>query len=161
MTKPYCYEYPRPAVTVDMVVLGLQDDQPRILLIRRGRDPFEGRWALPGGFLDLEEDPETSARRELNEETGLELPGPVVPIGFFGEPGRDPRGRTISLVFGGTVPSPLPEVQGGDDASEAAWMPIDQSEDGYAFDHAAIVKTALEQLLPMLQRQSNTRPRSS
>ncbi len=150
MAKRFCYDYPRPAVTVDMVVLGLQDDQPRVLLIRRGRDPFAGRWALPGGFIDMKEDPETSARRELKEETGLELTDPVVPIGFFGEPGRDPRGRTISLVFGGIVPSPLPDVQGADDAAEAAWMPIALPEDGFAFDHEEIVRTALKSLLPML-----------
>ncbi|CAN5905105.1 hypothetical protein BH23PLA1_BH23PLA1_14510 [soil metagenome] len=152
MSKPYCYEYPRPSVTVDLVVFGLQDGQTRVLLIRRGQEPFTGRWALPGGFLDMDEEPEVSARRELKEETGLELPGPVQPLGFFGAPGRDPRGRTISLVYWGTIEPPLPEVEGSDDASEAAWMPTDRPVGGYAFDHEQIIKAALKRFRRLKKR---------
>ena len=80
------------------------DEALRVLLIRRGHDPFAGKWAIPGGFLEMDEPVEAGARRELKEETGLEIPGPIEPIGFFGEPGRDPRGRTITLAHAAVAP---------------------------------------------------------
>src|SRR4051812_6751419 len=96
MPAPYCYDYPRPAVTTDVVVFC----SGRVLLVRRKNDPFAGRLAFPGGFLDIDEPIEACARRELKEETGLDLAAhPFTPLGVYGAPGRDPRGRTISVVY--------------------------------------------------------------
>jgi 8-oxo-dGTP diphosphatase len=145
MPPPYCYEYPRPAVTVDLAVFALQGESLRILLIRRGNDPFKGRWALPGGFVEIDEPIDAAARRELHEETGLQVNGPVAMIGVFGDPGRDPRGRTISVAHATTVRRPLRAVRGSDDASEAAWLDPRATLE-LAFDHARIVATALDWL---------------
>jgi 8-oxo-dGTP diphosphatase len=139
--RPYCYEYPRPAVTVDMVVFALDGTALRALMVRRKRDPFAGAWAVPGGFLELDEPAEAAARRELREETGLAAVGHVEPIGFFAAPGRDPRGRTISLAFAGVVRWPAPRVRGADDAAEAAWLEPGRI-DAFAFDHAEVLAVA-------------------
>ena len=145
MSPPYCYEYPRPAVTVDLVAFAMLGDALSILLIRRKKDPFAGRWALPGGFLNLDESAAVAARRELKEETGLDLTGPVEPIGFFDKPGRDPRGRTISLAFAATVRGPVPAVSGGDDADQAAWFKLAELRP-LAFDHDEILDAARQWL---------------
>ena len=145
MPPPYCYDYPRPAVTVDLVTFALVGEGLRTLFIRRKHDPFAGRWALPGGFLEIDEPIELAARRELREETGLDFRGPVSPIGVFGEPGRDPRGRTISVAFAAAIPGPVPEVSGGDDAADAAWLDPSRPLE-LAFDHALILGAALEWL---------------
>jgi 8-oxo-dGTP diphosphatase len=142
---PYCYDYPRPAVTVDLVAFAFAAGGLRTLFIRRKHDPFAGRWALPGGFLDIDEPIETAARRELREETGLDYLGPVSPIGVFGEPGRDPRGRTISMAYVAAIPGPIPEVSGGDDAADADWLDPKGPRE-LAFDHALIVAAALDWL---------------
>ncbi|MHC5541577.1 NUDIX domain-containing protein [Singulisphaera rosea] len=143
MPAPYCYDYPRPAATVDLAVFALVDDQLRVLLIQRKHDPFAGLWAFPGGFLEIDEPIEDGARRELREETGFDASGPITFLGVFGTPGRDPRGRTISFVFGAAVRGPLPSVLGGDDASHASW--IDPKEvPPLAFDHDEILAKALE-----------------
>ncbi|MDR3636812.1 MAG: NUDIX hydrolase [Isosphaeraceae bacterium] len=145
MPPPYCYDHPRPAVTVDLVVFALKGDALRTLFIKRRHDPFAGRWALPGGFMEIEEPVEAAARRELREETGLELAGPVEFVGVFGNPGRDPRGRTISLVHAAVVPGKCPQVTGGDDAAEAAWLDP-RSLRGLAFDHDQVLASALDWL---------------
>jgi len=142
---PYCYDYPRPAVTVDLAIFGLSLDGLRVLLIRRKRDPFAGSWALPGGFLEMDEAIEAGARRELREETGFEATGPVAFLGAYGDPGRDPRGRTISLAHAAVVRGTSPEVRGGDDAAEAAWR-LARDGNKLAFDHDAILAAALEWL---------------
>jgi 8-oxo-dGTP diphosphatase len=142
MPAPYCYEYPRPMVTVDLAVFSLVEQSLRVLLIRRGHDPFAGKWAIPGGFLEMDEPAEAGARRELREETGLEIAGPVEPIGFFANPGRDPRGRTITLAHAAVVRPGEHKPQGGDDAAEAAWVMICDYID-LAFDHAEILSQAL------------------
>src|SRR4051794_31535221 len=143
--KPYCYDYPRPSVTVDLAAFALFGTGPRVLLIRRKKEPYGGCWALPGGFLEMDEPIEAAARRELREETGLDVNGPVEPIGVFGDPGRDPRGRTISLAYAAVVPGASSEVAGGDDAAEAAWRDPRSSRD-LAFDHDAILAAALDWL---------------
>jgi 8-oxo-dGTP diphosphatase len=145
MPTPYCYEYPRPQVTVDLAVFSLIERSLRILLIRRGREPFAGKWAIPGGFLGIDEPPEDAARRELREETGLEIPGAIEPIGFFANPGRDPRGRTISLAYAAVVGPGATGIRGGDDAAEAAWQPLSTRLD-LAFDHDEFVAAAREWL---------------
>lgn len=142
MPPPYCYDHPRPSVTVDLVVFGLDGEGLKVLLIRRKKDPFAARWAIPGGFLDLDEPIEVGARRELREEAGVEPSGPVDLIGVFGDPGRDPRGRVISLAHATALRAPLPEVQGGDDAAEAAWLDP-RHVSGLAFDHDEILARAL------------------
>ncbi len=103
MPAPYCYDHPRPMVTVDLIVFSLVEQSLQVLLVRRGREPFAGKWAIPGGFLEMDEPAEAGARRELREETGLEIAGPVEPIGFFARPDRDPRGRTITLAYAAVV----------------------------------------------------------
>jgi 8-oxo-dGTP diphosphatase len=143
--KLHCYEYPRPAVTVDLAVLARFGTELRVLMVRRRNEPYAGCWALPGGFLEIDEPIETAARRELCEETGFDWTGPVQPIGVFGDPGRDPRGRTISLAYAAVVRDPPAAVAGGDDAAEAAWRdPNDHSS--LAFDHASILAAALDWL---------------
>jgi len=119
---PYTYKYPRPAATVDLAVFALTGEEIRVLMVRRKNEPFAGRWALPGGYVEIEEPFEAAARRELKEETGLEIEGPVEFFGVFGRPGRDPRGRTISIAHAAVVRPPLPRVRGSDDAAGARWI---------------------------------------
>lgn len=138
------YDYPRPALTVDVVALQGTGALRRLLLVRRGQEPFAGLWALPGGFVDEFESLEHAARRELAEETGLVAGEGMRQAGAFGDPGRDPRGWTVSVAFlleledghGG-------DVRGGDDAAEAAWHRLDALPP-LAFDHDRIVAAALE-----------------
>jgi len=140
----FTYDYPRPAVTVDCVVFGLQDQRLRVLLIRRARPPFEGQWALPGGFVDMDEDLEVSARRELQEETGLHDIF-LEQLYTFGTPGRDPRGRTISVAYYALVNTADHQPRADDDAAEAEWVDVDQARK-LAFDHDEILATALARL---------------
>ncbi len=141
--RRYEYDHPRPAVSVDVVVLRASPSGEEILLIQRGRDPFVGLWALPGGFLEMGETLEAAARRELYEETGCEV-DQLVQIGAFSEVNRDPRGRVISMAFlaelDGTASS---RVTAGDDAANACWIPLAQLPD-LAFDHKQIVNRVLE-----------------
>jgi 8-oxo-dGTP diphosphatase len=119
-----------------------------VLLVKRGRPPFQGSWALPGGFVDEYELPEVGARRELAEETGLAL-GADVPftlVGVYGERGRDPRGWTVSVVFAAQVSDDAPAVAGADDAADARWFPAGALPGPLAFDHDAVVADALRLL---------------
>ncbi len=139
----YCYDYPRPAVTVDAVVFGVEAAMLKVLLIRRGAPPFQGMLALPGGFMGIDEAAEHACRRELLEETHL----PIDPshefeaIGFYDRQDRDPRGRTLSLAFATVVATPLPALQSGDDASNAEWFAVDEAT-SLAFDHDQIIEDA-------------------
>ncbi len=142
MPPPYCYDYPRPAVTVDLAVFALVGPELRVLMIRRQHDPFAGSWALPGGFLEIDEAIEAGALRELREETGLEASGPIDFLGAYGDPGRDPRGRTISLLHATVIRGTPPAVSGEDDAAEAGWLPA-RSLAPLAFDHDAMLHRAL------------------
>ncbi|MDF1542726.1 MAG: NUDIX hydrolase [Anaerosomatales bacterium] len=143
--SPHCYEYPRPAVSVDAVLLAGPPARPHVLLVRRAAEPFAGAWALPGGFVDEGERLEDAMRRELAEETALVVDGPLVQAGAYGDPGRDPRGWTVSIAFVGRIGDDLPDVVGGDDAAEAAWHPVDTLPE-LAFDHAIIVAGALARI---------------
>ncbi len=141
-TGMHTYDHPHPALSVDAVVLAGPPRDRSVLLVRRGAAPYAGRWALPGGFVDENEPLEAAVRRELTEETGLELDGPLVQVGAFGDPGRDPRGWTVSVAFLGVVETEE-TVSGGDDAAEAAWHPLDRLP-ALAFDHDEILASARE-----------------
>jgi 8-oxo-dGTP diphosphatase len=140
----YTYEYPRPALTVDAVVFRNNCDKTEVLLIQRDRYPFEGMWALPGGFVEMDETLEQAVNRELKEETGLsgiELKQ----LHAFSEVGRDPRGRTVSVTFYGIAGKDNSKVKGGDDARDARWFPVDDLPE-LAFDHDEIIEMAIEKL---------------
>ena len=140
----FTYKYARPAVTTDVVVLHRDDGGWNVLLIQRKHDPYKNCWAVPGGFLDDNEDPAEGAARELEEETGLS--GLLLkPLGFWGRPGRDPRGHTVSLVFWTVAEGPRPDAKAADDAKSLAWHPLDDPPE-LAFDHAAFLKEVRERL---------------
>lgn len=137
-------KYPRPSVSVDLVVFGYQDRKLSLLLIERGLPPFKGMWALPGGFVRESESVEEAARRELKEETGLSEVY-LEQLYTFGNPGRDPRGRVISVAhFALVKPEDHPPVA-DTDAVRAKWFVIDDLPD-LAFDHSDIVSLALKRL---------------
>lgn len=139
------HSHPKAAVTADVALFAGPAVCRAVLLIRRAREPFAGVWALPGGFVDLGEPVESAARRELAEETGLLWEGQLHMVGGYGDPGRDPRGWTVSVVFTALVGEYLPEVLGGDDASLAQWHPVDALPE-LAFDHQTIVSDAISVL---------------
>jgi 8-oxo-dGTP diphosphatase len=141
--KPYCYEYPRPAVTVDIVIVS-REVRPRVLLIRRKQEPFARKWALPGGFVDMDESLEAAARRELKEETGVTLRR-LEQLATFGDPQRDPRGRTISVVYLARVVANKIQPRAGDDAADIAWHPLTRPP-ALAFDHDRILALARSRL---------------
>ncbi|MCX8007984.1 MAG: NUDIX hydrolase [Coriobacteriia bacterium] len=135
-------DYPRPALAADLVLLRTGPRGLEVLLIRRAGPPFEGMWALPGGFVDEYEPPEHAARRELEEETGIRYAGPLVLVGVYGDRGRDPRGWTVSVAYAGTLgEDDLSDPRAGDDARHAAWHPLAQTPT-LAFDHARILADA-------------------
>ena len=136
------YDFHRPALTADVVAFARGADGPTVLLSRRGNPPFAGQWALPGGFVDEWEPPQDAARRELAEETGLDFGGPLQIVGVYGEPGRDPRGWTVSAVYLAALDAEA-EVDGSDDAAEARWFSAHDLP-SLAFDHHLIVADALE-----------------
>ena len=135
----FCYDYPRPAVTVDVVVFRQADSGWEVLLIRRKNGPHRGLWAFPGGFVEPDETLEDAASRELQEETGLSKIE-LHQIGAFGEPGRDPRGRTISIAFAGVLEDSQ-DATGADDAEEAQWFAVNGLPK-LAFDHDEIFRSA-------------------
>ena len=140
----YSYEYPRAALTVDCVVFALDDEDLKVLLIQRDLPPFEGRWALPGGFVRLDETLEESARRELNEETGIENVY-LEQLYTIGELDRDPRERVVTVAYYALVKLSDHRVQAATDARNAAWFAIDDVPP-LAFDHEKILKMAHERL---------------
>jgi 8-oxo-dGTP diphosphatase len=151
MSGPYTYKYPRPMVTVDLVVFAFDGQGIRSLFIRRKNDPFAGHWAIPGGYLEMDESIEAAALRELKEETGLDSPVLVEQIGAYGDPGRDPRGRTISIAHVGIVRGLSSKVRGGDDAENASWLEPNEVK-GLAFDHEQILARAQEWLKTGVRR---------
>jgi 8-oxo-dGTP diphosphatase len=146
MKKKFTYNFPRPAVTVDIVLVSREKD-PRVLLIRRKHEPFAGKWAIPGGFVDIDEPLEAAARRELAEETGLHIPK-LEQLHTFGDPGRDPRGRIISVVYLARVNPTKLKPKAADDAAEAGWHRLLRPPT-LAFDHAQILACARRRLKEM------------
>ena len=140
--KKYCYKYPHPAVTTDCVIFGFDGQSLKVLLVERGIEPYKGRWAFPGGFLNPDERAEEGARRELNEETGLE--GAFIEqFHTYTGPNRDPRERVITIAYFALVR--IQEVHSGDDAAKAQWFPIEEVPQ-LAFDHDRILRDATRKL---------------
>ena len=140
----HTYKYPHPAVTVDACLFTIQDDQLKILLIRRALEPFKDDWALPGGFINMDENLETAVQRELEEETGASG-FCFEQLGAFGQVDRDPRERVISVAYFALAPADQVTLKPGTDASEAAWFAINELPD-LAFDHADIVAKAVKRV---------------
>src|SRR6476659_283005 len=140
----HTYEYPRPALTVDCVVFGLDEEDLKVLLVRRDPPPFEGRWALPGGFVRMDETLDEAARRELREETGLKDVY-LEQLYTFGDVRRDPRGRVVSVAYYALVNLADHRVQAATDARDAAWFAASDAP-GLAFDHDRILEAASERL---------------
>jgi len=141
--RPFCYSHPRPAVTADIILFRLVSGQIQVLLIKRANDPYKGKWALPGGFVDENERLEHAAARELEEETGVKRVR-LEQVATFGDPGRDPRGHTVSVAFAGVL-GRHQEVKAGDDAAEADWHPALRPPP-LAFDHKKILTAALKHI---------------
>ncbi|MGH3357483.1 MAG: NUDIX domain-containing protein [Nocardioidaceae bacterium] len=141
---PYTSEFPPFYVTADMVVLS-DDVEPAVLLVRRGAPPYQGCLALPGGFVEPNESLDDAARRELLEETGVGVADALrlEQVGAYGAPGRDPRGRIVSVAYLAVVER-RPPPTAGDDAADAGWFPVSGLADGdLAFDHAEILRDAI------------------
>ncbi|MFK7998754.1 MAG: NUDIX domain-containing protein [Polyangiales bacterium] len=147
----HTYEYPRPALTVDCVVFGIDDEDLKILLIERGVPPFEGSWALPGGFVHMDEDLPEAARRELEEETGLSS-SYLEQLSTFDDVGRDPRGRVVTVAYYALVRLRDHRIQAATDACDARWFAV-WDVPSLAFDHELIVQQALERLKTKVRRE--------
>jgi 8-oxo-dGTP diphosphatase len=132
-------------VTVDICVFRKSNVSAELLLIKRGNEPFKGKWALPGGFVEVDEDLPQAARRELYEETAIEA-GPMQQLGAYGKPGRDPRQRTVSVVFVTRVDTDV-RALAGDDAADLQWFSIDGLPQT-AFDHQVIINDAIARFKP-------------
>lgn len=138
----YTYEYARPSVTADCVVFCHKSDALHVLLIERKLEPFKGCWALPGGFMMMDEDAETAAKRELYEETGVKV-NHVKQCGAFTEVDRDPRERVVTIAYYAVIDNM--EATAADDACKAEWFPVEDFPP-LAFDHNQIIQTALKDM---------------
>ncbi len=145
----YTYDYPRPMVTTDCIVLHGESENFKVLLIKRKNNPYKNLWALPGGFVDMNEDLEAAALRELQEETGI-IPANIKQLFTVGTPGRDPRGRTISVIYYTIFKSDMPTIIAGDDASEARWFSVNNLP-GLAFDHTVVLQNGIEKILATIK----------
>ena len=142
----YTYKYPRPAVTVDVAIFMPESSFIKILLIQRGSEPFKGTYALPGGFVDIQETLEEAAQRELKEETGLSI-SELTQVHTFSDPKRDPRGRVISTCYAAILTkSDQIDLRAGDDAADAAWFSLEELP-SLAFDHAQVIHTVIQEYL--------------
>lgn len=149
---PYTYDYPRPAVTVDCIIFGYEvGSQLKVLLIERANDPFKNSWALPGGFVEMEEDLEKAALRELEEETGVRDVF-IEQLYTFGQPGRDPRGRVISVAYYALVNLAAHPTKAASDARNVQWFEVDQLP-ALAFDHQEVMDIAISRLIAKVRYQ--------
>ena len=141
----YTYDYPRPALTVDIVIFSVREGNLQVLLVCRGEEPFREMWALPGGFVRLDESLEEAAARELREETGIQE-AYLEQLYTYGDLSRDPRGRVVTVAYFALIAADKPICsEGGTDATKASWFSINQLP-ALAFDHAEIVSNALRRL---------------
>lgn len=140
----YTYQYPRAALTVDCVVFGYDEGELKVLLIQRALDPFKGKWALPGGFVRVDETLDDAARRELEEEAGLKDVF-LEQLYTFGAVNRDPRERVVSVAYYALVKLAAHETKAATDAADARWFPVSKVSK-LAFDHADVLATALARL---------------
>lgn len=140
----YVYDWPRPMVTADAAVFAVVEGRAKLLLIQRKHEPYQGHWALPGGFVEIDEDLAAAAARELAEEAGLTNVS-LEQLHTFGKPGRDPRGRTITVVYFGIADKNWEQIAAADDAAQAQWFDI-ESLPAMAFDHDEIACCAIERL---------------
>ena len=141
-SQNFCYKYPHPAVTADCVIFGFDGVAIKVLLIQRGIEPYKGKWAFPGGFMNIDETIEKCAKRELEEETGLKASS-VEQFYTFTDVNRDPRERVITVAHYALVR--LEEVKGGDDARSAQWFAMNEIP-SLAFDHDRILRIAVNRL---------------
>ena len=148
-SREYCYDHPHPAVSVDIVLFNRSGNRIEVLLIKRKHPPFEGRWAFPGGFVDPNEPLEDAAQRELLEETGI-TGITLDQFRAFGDPGRDPRGHNVSIVFTAVLDD-KPIAVAADDAADARWLSA-RRPPRLAFDHNEILRLALKHELGKSQR---------
>lgn len=135
--KKYCYDYPRPALTVDCVLFSENEKDVKVLLIKRKNEPFKDAWAFPGGFVDMTETTYDAAKRELKEETGINVSN-LVQVHTFSDVDRDPRGRTVSVIYFAKVNGGDFSLKAGDDANDAKWFSLN-SLPNLAFDHKMIL----------------------
>lgn len=147
----YCYEYPRPSVTTDSVLFGFDGAGLNVLLIERGLDPYRGKWAFPGGFINMDESAEDSALRELQEETGVKDVY-MEQLYTFSDVDRDPRGRVISIAYYALVRTSDLQLLAGDDALRAKWFKLDEVPP-LAFDHDRILRIAHNRLKGKIRYQ--------
>jgi 8-oxo-dGTP diphosphatase len=141
----YTYNYPRPALTVDCIVFGLDAQQElKVMLIQRDIPPFEGQWAIPGGFVQMDETLEQAALRELQEETGIHDVF-LEQLYTFGDLERDPRDRTVTVAYYALINLVEQQIQASTDARDAYWFPLSQIPK-LAFDHEQILQTAIARL---------------
>ncbi|MCD4834636.1 MAG: NUDIX hydrolase [Bacteroidales bacterium] len=133
----YTYAYPRPALTVDIIIKKKAGNSFYVLLIERKNEPFKNQWALPGGFVDIDEEIEDAAYRELKEETSIS-DIKLSQFRTFGKIGRDPRGRTISVIYSGELINLKQKVKAGDDAKNLNWFPLNKLPK-LAFDHNEVI----------------------
>jgi len=145
----YSYSHPHPAVTTDIVIFTILEERLQVLLIRRAAEPFRNSWALPGGFVNIDEDLETGALRELQEETGIRDIY-LEQLYTFGRPDRDPRERVITVAYYALVPiDQLQSIEAASDAAALAWHPVDRLP-ALAFDHGLIIDLARQRLAAKL-----------
>jgi 8-oxo-dGTP diphosphatase len=138
----YIYDWPRPMVSVDAAVFTISGRKVKLLLVKRKNEPFKGKWALPGGFVGIDEELDDAVARELAEETGLSGV-PLEQMHTFGNVGRDPRGRQITIVYMGIATRGQSKIKAGDDAANARWFDVEKLPKDMAFDHNKVAKLAI------------------
>lgn len=148
MSEKYCYDYPMPSITVDMVLTSHKDigfhGKIWVLLIKRSKEPYKDHWALPGGYCNIDETGRAAAKRELKEETDIDIPiDKVYRLGVWDQVDRDPRGRVISIAHYSMVDHETAIPKAGDDAKEARWFEVNELPENIAFDHIIMISQAM------------------